>query len=324
MNAQLAPIEAALTRAGIAYQVRGIQFFDRPDVRGAIDLVRRGRHRGDGTARWPAGPGAVGRSTSATTTMPCAGPRRRRGARADRRARHAARHPRDAVALRRGRRRDGVPRRARPATRGGACRLGRRRQPAHVPPGQGARVGRGRAAGRSRRASCRSARRSMTTSSSPRSCACCTSASRGRGATWRSRGPPSARRAGARPAASRAGSSPTCGRDRSMASTGSRSCPTGSPRTRARAASPSAAAAASGYGDRRRRSAVSPRSARGGRSVPARTASRPTSSFHDQTLAAIAEMKPPSAAALRRVKGVGPAKIEAYGDEVLELVSRLR
>ena len=35
-------------------------------------------------------------------------------------------------------------------------------------------------------------------------------------------------------------------------------------------------------------------------------------------------MKPPSAAALRRVKGVGPAKIEAYGDEVLELVSRLR
>ena len=33
MNAQLAPIEAALTRAGIAYQVRGIRFFDRADVR---------------------------------------------------------------------------------------------------------------------------------------------------------------------------------------------------------------------------------------------------------------------------------------------------
>jgi superfamily II DNA helicase RecQ len=46
--------------------------------------------------------------------------------------------------------------------------------------------------------------------------------------------------------------------------------------------------------------------------------------FHDQTLAEIAEMKPPSAAALRRVKGVGPAKIDAYGDEVLALVSRLR
>jgi len=41
INAQLAPIEAELTRAGIAYQVRGVHFFDRPDVRGAIDLVRR-------------------------------------------------------------------------------------------------------------------------------------------------------------------------------------------------------------------------------------------------------------------------------------------
>jgi DNA helicase II / ATP-dependent DNA helicase PcrA len=46
--------------------------------------------------------------------------------------------------------------------------------------------------------------------------------------------------------------------------------------------------------------------------------------FHDQTLAAIAEVKPPSAAALRRVKGVGPAKIEAYGDDILELVAKLR
>ncbi len=43
MNAQLAPIEAALTRAGIAYQVRGVRFFDRADVRGAIDLVRAGQ-----------------------------------------------------------------------------------------------------------------------------------------------------------------------------------------------------------------------------------------------------------------------------------------
>ncbi|MGK2849577.1 MAG: ATP-dependent helicase [Candidatus Limnocylindrales bacterium] len=46
--------------------------------------------------------------------------------------------------------------------------------------------------------------------------------------------------------------------------------------------------------------------------------------FHDQTLAAIAEVKPPSAAALRRVKGIGPAKVEQYGDEILELVARLR
>ena len=50
MNAQLAPIEAVLTRAGIAYQVRGIRFFDRADVRGAIDLVRGADLEATGTA----------------------------------------------------------------------------------------------------------------------------------------------------------------------------------------------------------------------------------------------------------------------------------
>lgn len=50
MNAQLAPIEAELTRAAIAYQVRGVRFFDRPDVRGAIDLVRRSDVTSTGTA----------------------------------------------------------------------------------------------------------------------------------------------------------------------------------------------------------------------------------------------------------------------------------
>jgi DNA helicase-2/ATP-dependent DNA helicase PcrA len=42
MNAQLEPIEAELTRAGIGYRVRGLGFYRRPDVRGAIDLIRRG------------------------------------------------------------------------------------------------------------------------------------------------------------------------------------------------------------------------------------------------------------------------------------------
>ena len=41
MNAQIEPIEAALTRAGIAYQVRGIRFYDRPEVKGAIASLRR-------------------------------------------------------------------------------------------------------------------------------------------------------------------------------------------------------------------------------------------------------------------------------------------
>jgi DNA helicase-2/ATP-dependent DNA helicase PcrA len=41
MNAQLEPVEDALTRAGIAYQVRGIRFYDRPEIRGAIAWLRR-------------------------------------------------------------------------------------------------------------------------------------------------------------------------------------------------------------------------------------------------------------------------------------------
>jgi DNA helicase-2/ATP-dependent DNA helicase PcrA len=41
---------------------------------------------------------------------------------------------------------------------------------------------------------------------------------------------------------------------------------------------------------------------------------------HDTTLAAIAEARPGSAAALRRVRGMGPAKLERYGAEILAVV----
>ncbi len=41
MNAQLAPIEEALTRAGVAYQVRGMRFYDRAEVRSAVQALRR-------------------------------------------------------------------------------------------------------------------------------------------------------------------------------------------------------------------------------------------------------------------------------------------
>lgn len=44
---------------------------------------------------------------------------------------------------------------------------------------------------------------------------------------------------------------------------------------------------------------------------------------HDATLAAIAEARPRSIAALRRVRGMGPIKLERYGDEILALVARL-
>jgi superfamily II DNA helicase RecQ len=39
--------------------------------------------------------------------------------------------------------------------------------------------------------------------------------------------------------------------------------------------------------------------------------------FHDSTLAAIAELRPASRADLADVPGIGPAKLERYGDDVL-------
>ena len=50
MNAQLEPVEAALTTAGIAYQVRGVRFYDRPEVRAAITSLRRPGLVGGGPA----------------------------------------------------------------------------------------------------------------------------------------------------------------------------------------------------------------------------------------------------------------------------------
>ncbi len=43
LNAQLPPIEEALTRAGIAYRIRGQRFFDRPEIRQARAALRRAR-----------------------------------------------------------------------------------------------------------------------------------------------------------------------------------------------------------------------------------------------------------------------------------------
>ena len=42
--------------------------------------------------------------------------------------------------------------------------------------------------------------------------------------------------------------------------------------------------------------------------------------FSDKTLAGIAGARPASAAALRGVSGVGEAKLERYGEEVLAIV----
>ena len=45
--------------------------------------------------------------------------------------------------------------------------------------------------------------------------------------------------------------------------------------------------------------------------------------FDNKTLAAIAERCPTTRVELARISGVGPAKLERYGDAVTELMSRL-
>jgi ATP-dependent DNA helicase RecQ len=57
------------------------------------------------------------------------------------------------------------------------------------------------------------------------------------------------------------------------------------------------------------------------RSAKAREAAMPPYVIaHDATLQAIAEDRPRTMAGLRRVKGMGPAKLEKYGDEILAVI----
>jgi superfamily II DNA helicase RecQ len=44
--------------------------------------------------------------------------------------------------------------------------------------------------------------------------------------------------------------------------------------------------------------------------------------FHDATIEAIAARRPRSIAELRRVPGVGPTKLDRYGEEIIEVVVR--
>jgi ATP-dependent DNA helicase RecQ len=43
--------------------------------------------------------------------------------------------------------------------------------------------------------------------------------------------------------------------------------------------------------------------------------------FHDRTLAAVAAARPAGAAELARIKGIGPAKLAAYGEALLKLLA---
>jgi superfamily II DNA helicase RecQ len=44
--------------------------------------------------------------------------------------------------------------------------------------------------------------------------------------------------------------------------------------------------------------------------------------FHDSTIEAIAAARPRSIAELRRVPGVGPTKLDRYGEEIIGVVVR--
>jgi superfamily II DNA helicase RecQ len=44
--------------------------------------------------------------------------------------------------------------------------------------------------------------------------------------------------------------------------------------------------------------------------------------FHDSTIEAIAERRPRSIAELRRVPGIGPVKLDRYGEEIVGVVAR--
>jgi DNA helicase-2/ATP-dependent DNA helicase PcrA len=318
MNAQLAPIEAELTRAAIAYQVRGIRFFDRPDVRGAIDLVRRGDLTAVGTDLigairnlWSArlgydddaiaghaGDEARERTAALDTLLDILGTLVRSDADVDvaayladldrrRKAEHAG--SADGVNLltyhrAKGLEWDAV---ALPAVEEGLLPIRQAFEDDELLAEEARLLYVGITRARVHLAISWAAERET------------------KGRTTRRQ--PSRFLADLRPRGERR---VTQLPDRFAEQQGARRSAT-------------AAAAANPYGmsdDDPLFAALKVwRTARAREDgVP------PYVVFHDQTLAAIAEIKPPSAAALRRVKGVGPAKIDAYGDDVLELVRRLR
>ena len=280
INAQLAPIEEALTRAGVAYQVRGVRFYDRSEVRGALVALRRPALDARGPAlaaavraRWA---DAVGWAPDGAAEGDEA---RERQASLDTLLAIvdgivAADPAADAATVISG------PGGARaPRARGRR----RRRQPAHLPPREGARVGRGvpavagggdpadpPGAGRRRRARRRSG-------------GSCTWASPGPGRTSRCRGRSAARRVAARAAASPAGSCWTCGRGPGP---GSATCrPPADPVPRRRAATaPARCSRRCGRGGPRRRASSRCRPT----SSPTTRRSRPSSSR-----AAVARRAPP-------------------------------
>jgi DNA helicase-2/ATP-dependent DNA helicase PcrA len=318
INAQLAPIEAELTRSDIAYQVRGMRFFDRPDVRGAIDLVGRagltstglalaGEIRGlwaaklgydDDVAAGHAGDEARERTAALDTLLDILSTQVRSDARVDAEG-YLAELDRRRAAERAGSA-DGVNlltyHRAKglewdavalPALEEGLLPIRQALDDDELLAEEGRLLYVGITRARRHLAISWAAERET------------------RGRTTRRE--PSRFLADLRPRGERR---ITQLPDRFEADLAAR-----------RTASKAAAANPYGVADDDPLFAA----LRVWRTARARAdAVPPYLVAHDQTLAAIAQLKPPSAAALRRVKGIGPAKLDAYGDEILELVRRLR
>ena len=300
-NAQLVPLEQAFTRAGVAYQVRGQRFYERRDVRDAIRVVRDAGLTVDGPrlrARRP-------RPVVQRARLPGRGRAdRRRGARADCRARHAPGNPRRRRRARPGRRGARRSCRARGSRRGRAPRIADRHQPAHLPPRQGHGMGRrlpadarGRlpadpprrgGAGRPRRGAPALLRRHHA--GTPVHLAL----------SWAER---RTGQTGREAAGGPAASSTTSGR---RAAHGSSSCRTPCRGRRARTAGESSPLI---------------EALRAWRTGRARAdAMAPFIVAHDSLLIALADVRPATIAELRRVKGMGPTKIDRYGDEILAVI----
>ena len=280
INAQLAPIEAALTTAGIAYVVRGGRFYERPDVRAAIRAIERAgitasRSRLRRRRSRPSSPRPSGSTRGA-------GRPGRRNANGPPPSRSSSRSPGSCLAEAPGRRR----RRPRPTSWPSSPRATPPSEPAHAggspcPRSIGPRASSGTRSScpGSRRATCRSARRPAIPRPSPRSDACCTSRSPGHAATWRSRGRPDATvRAAAKGAGGRRASWPK--------SASARTAPGPASAVRDRVARPLPGRAAPRTGRRERsasescrrpaRRPPSRRSGAGAASAPGTTACRPT------------------------------------------------